>query len=62
MNALLITFYGLIIILILSYVLSFYLKRIEKDYKKLGKLTAGKLENYSENDNIRNYLKLTNEF
>ena len=62
MNALLITFYGLIIILILSYVLSFYLKKIEKKYKKLGKLTAGKLENHSENDDIRNYLKLTNEF
>lgn len=61
MKALLIAFYELIIILILSYVLSFYLKKIEKEYKKLGKLTAGKLENHSEND-IRNYLKLMNEF
>jgi len=68
MNALLITFYGLIVILIVSYVLSLHLKRLERQLKRrLGKLTAGKLDTYVErndsfNIDIRKYLKLTNEF
>ena len=66
MNALLISLCGLIFLLIIIYLLSLFIKRIENDIynemKSLGKITSKKLDNYSEKFPNKKYIKLTNEF
>ena len=65
MNALLISLCGLIFLLIIIYLLSFFIKRIENniynEMKSLGKITLKKLDNYSEEFPNKKYIKLTNE-
>ena len=65
MNALLVSLYGLIFLLIIIYLLSLFIKIIENDIynemKSLGKITSKKLDNYSEEFPNKKYIKLTNE-
>ena len=66
MNALLVSLYGLIFLLIIIYLLSFFIRRIENNIynkmKSLGKITLKKLDNYSEEFPNKKHIKLTNEF